>query len=508
MTKTDSLINLVNSLSKAEKAKFNSLYSGMNNVYLILYGLIDKNRSITSENLKQEFLRICPNASFNTAVRYLYSLLLETIVSIHHSPFSQLLEKLNLAEIFFPRGMYNEALSILRSVKVEARRKQQYFLLLLAQRLELDFLIQIDISAISERELLSKQLKINNTMKMLRSINQISALHELLEHRVATKGQPRNASHKQELNDLVASELSLVSNTSFESFDIRKRHQLFQSSYLVLTGNAKSALHSFEELSRLFDDNKEMWESAPQYYLMAIEGILRTLRITHQYAAMKYYLDKLRPITARSGTAQLHACRIIFLYELLPLIDKGEFKIAVKHIRNNEHGFLAKRQYLNPNLNAEISLYLALAFLGNHEFQKAKKSLNRILSEGKNIFSSSQYRTIRLVYMMIMFEIHDYAYVDSERRSLKRELKIEKGGYKTERLMLFFFSNIFNAVSEKQKLRIWNKIKEDAEKLQHDPFEAQVLNMFNFVCYLESKLLRKPLGEILRREHSTDVDST
>ena len=169
---------------------------------------------------------------------------------------------------------------------------------------------------------------------------------------------------------------------------------------------------------------------------------------------------------------------------------------------------MAKRQYLNPTLNAVISLYLALAFLGNHEFQKAKNSLNRILSEGKNIFSSSQYRTIRLVYMMIMFEIHDYAYVDSERRSLKRELKIEKGGYKTERLMLFFFSNIFNAVAEKQKLRIWNKIKEDAEKLQHDPFEAQVLNMFNFVCYLESKLLRKPLGEILRREHSTDVDST
>ena len=60
-----------------------------------------------------------------------------------------------------------------------------------------------------------------------------SSLYENLKHRIGLKGNIRSQKHKDELNDLVYSEISIVASMNLDNFEISKLHQLFQSNYLI-----------------------------------------------------------------------------------------------------------------------------------------------------------------------------------------------------------------------------------------------------------------------------------
>jgi hypothetical protein len=92
-------------------------------------------------------------------------------------------------------------------------------------------------------------------------------------------GSVRSAKQKKNLNDLVFSEMSIVASTHTETFEIRKMHQLFQANYLIAIGDYKSALHSFYELNKVFENNKHLWANPPIYYVLVLEGILKSLHI-------------------------------------------------------------------------------------------------------------------------------------------------------------------------------------------------------------------------------------
>jgi hypothetical protein len=74
--------------------------------------------------------------------------------------------------------------------------------LLIASRLELEYLLALNFPQIDEKLLLNKQFRINEVMRITQKINQQSALYELLKHRVLHKGNIRSEQQKNELNDL------------------------------------------------------------------------------------------------------------------------------------------------------------------------------------------------------------------------------------------------------------------------------------------------------------------
>lgn len=77
MRKSESLIQLVNSLSKQEKKEFSCYITNKQEKdYILLFRLIDDKHLTGAEELKQAFLRERPGASFNTSVTYLYNLLI------------------------------------------------------------------------------------------------------------------------------------------------------------------------------------------------------------------------------------------------------------------------------------------------------------------------------------------------------------------------------------------------------------------------------------------------
>ena len=506
MLKSESLIQLVNSLTKQEKKEF-SLYitNKSEKDYIFLFRLIDDKKIRNPEELKKSFLAAKPASSFNTVVIYLFDLLIGILTRLRteQDSYYLLFNELLHARVLYEKSMYRECFQVLKKVKEKAVYYENHFALLVAQRLELNYLLALDFEDMDEQKLLNKQYKMNNTLKNIRQLNEHSSLYELLKYRMISRGASRSLEETQKLDDLVTSEISIVASAGVENFEIKKNHQLFQANYFITVGDYKAAFNSFVELNKLFEANSHLWNNPPVYYLMTVEGMLESLRVMHNYEGMNYFIEKLKKLSSPSSSFQLNVTYVIFIYRLFSFIDVGDFEKAGIWIDEHQASLIDKMLLLKEQQQAEMSLYIALTHLGNGEYRKARKRLSVTAGRG-HLYSLPLFRTIRIVNVMVHYELGDVDYIQSEIRSIKREMSKNKGyNLKVESFLLKFLNYSFADTNRKKRAEIWESMAEEVHALYADKYETQILRKFDFVAWVEAKIFEVPLSDILKREHAS-----
>jgi len=506
MLKSESLIQLINSLTKQEKKEFSIYISNKpEKDYIFLFKLIDDKKISDPEELKQCFLKARPTSSFNTVVTYLFDLLIDILTKLRteQDSYYLLFNELLHARVLYEKSMYQECFQLLKKVKEKAVYYENHFALLVAQRLELNYLLTLDFEEVDETKLLNKQYKMNNTLKNIRLLNEQSSLYELLRLRMLNRGVSRSLEETQKLDDLVTSEISIVASAGVENFEIKKNHQLFQANYFVMVGDYRAAFNSFVELNKLFEENTHLWNNPPVYYLMTVEGMLESLRIMHNYEGMDYFIRKLEKLSSPSSSFLLNVGYVIFIYRLFSYIDRGEFEQAGSWIAEHQASLIDKMSLLKEQQQAEMALYIALIHLGNGEHRKARKRLSATIGRG-HLYSLPLFRTIRIVNVMIHYELGDVDYIQSEIRSIKREMSKNKGhNLKVESFLLKFLNYSFADTNRKRRAEVWESMAEEVRALYADKYETQILRKFDFVAWVEAKIFEVPLSDILKREHAS-----
>lgn len=506
MLKSESLIHLINNLTKQEKKEFSLYISNKpEKDYIFLFRLIDDKKVSDPEELKMSFLAAKPTSSFNTVVIYLFDLLIDILTRLRteQDSYYLLFNELLHARVLYEKSMYQECFQVLKKVKEKAVYYENHFALLVAQRLELNYLLTLDFEDMDEQKLLNKQYKMNNTLKSIRQLNEQSSLYELLKYRMINRGASRSLEETQKLDDLVTSEISIVARAGVENFEIKKNHQLFQANYFITVGDYKAAFNSFVELNKLFEENSHLWNNPPVYYLMTVEGMLESLRIMHNYEGMNYFIQKLAKLSSPSSSFQLNVMYVIFIYRLFSFIDAGDFDKAGIWIAEHQTSLIDKMLLLKEQQQAEMSLYIALIHLGNGEYRKARKRLSATIGRG-HLYSLPLFRTIRIVNVMIHYELGDVDYIQSEIRSIKREMSKNKGyNLKVESFLLKFLNYSFADTNRKKRAEIWESMAEEVHALYADKYETQILRKFDFVAWVEAKIFEVPLSDILKREHAS-----
>lgn len=500
MAQIQSLMLLVNSMTVAEKRTFRLQRGQTKNKpnYIVLYGIIEKFGAQPVTELRRRFGAEVPGGSFETAVKYLYELILQTLLELRQEQdsFYDLFNKILKARILFEKSLFDACFELLNEVMIRAEKFENYYALLLATRLELEYLLALGFPNLSEKELLQKQFRLNESLKYIRKINEQSSLYEILKHRILYKGYPRTQQQKNELNDLVFSELSMMASQNVENLEIRKLHQLFQSNYLISVGDYNSALNSYYELNALFEANRHMWSNPPVFYFDVLEGVLESLRSIRNYDEMSYFINQLKKIESTSVDFRLNLTCLTFQYELFPFLDRGDFDTCLKLMDQYKNSLYDKISALDRLRQTELCLYTALVYLGISNFHKSRKFLNQIFLGVKDFSFLPLYRTVRLVNLIILYKLGDFDVITYQIRSMKRDLSGAIKGYRIERFLFRFLSKtpaIITAVRNKQ----WEKVKPVFEEIQHDVFEQQILRIFDFTAWVESEIRKVSLKEIL-----------
>lgn len=496
MTNLDALIQLITSLSKNERRSFRQ---GKNSDldYVVLFDLIERHGPNASEVVKTKFDEMGKGSALNVTVAYLYKILLDRLVLLRQgeNTYHALMMQIMKARILFEKSIFSASLDMLAKVKEEARRKEYADILVIASRLELEYLDYLNMPDITEDQLVAKHYEEQDMLRRLNTLSEQSALCELLKHRTIYKGVARSETDKAALNDLIFTEQNLT-RKSLKSYEARNRHLLFQSMFFMNIGDGESAADVLMELNQ--EDMNEKTESSPISYVAVFGNMLENLRTTRRYDQIPGALEKLRGKSHPSVNVRQHIDTLVALYEFLPLLDHGEFQQAKEVMESRECLKPSAICNLGRSLELKILLYEGLTYLGLKDYKNAKRRLVSAIVDSPDTLPI--YRILRIANLMVRHKMHDTDYIQSETRSLKREIARSPRPYRMEHLILEVVGkDSFGMMTTNRREQFWKKIQPRLEELRGDVFEKQLLKIFDFSAWIESEILRVSFSETLRR---------
>lgn len=491
MSKADSLILLVASLSKSEKKAIvqQSEITQGTKAYMELFNLIDREKISDATTLRTRFAEENNGSSFHPVVAYLYDFVLQILLRLRINQDRNIAaqNKLLTAQILRERKLDRDYHNLLKEIVGEAKEVDNYTLLLGAQRQELNFLRENNFLGMTEKELLKKHHEIGESLNILRQINGQSFLYELLLLRIEETPLSQAAHQNQYFSDLVISEISLVSNLKRDVFEIQKLHQLFQANYLIHVADYKSALNAFTELEVLFSANKAHWDNPPYSYVRVLEGILSSLFRIGKYEQMDYFLEKLRAIECRQIAFRTRIAGVDFVFTINRLIAQNRHSECEKVMRRFKTSLINRIDQLTPEQYLLVSMTIAKALLLNSKHILARKQIIPILNS-ESYRSFWLYRVIELLDLAVLYEMKNIVLISSIVRSLRRKNKIEGRVSLVEEELFSFVSYDLETKRSKEKNSLRESIVERFKEIKEISEERRLLEAFDFEAWMLKQL--------------------
>ncbi|RVU03042.1 hypothetical protein EOD41_03655 [Mucilaginibacter limnophilus] len=492
MIKND-VVRLVKTLSSAEK-RYLKLYckkQSVSRAYLLLFDLIDQTPLRDMELLEQKFGKTNPETSFDTTAKYLMRVITDCLIQLRIDKDSlfQQMQTFMRAKVLLDRSLIKEGMKELHKAKKLAEASQNYYLEYLAYRAELNVFADLNFREVTEEAMIEMQMKARNLLKSQFQIHEHHSLYELLKFRLINIGRSLSEHHKKQLNDLLLSELSLVTNKVAHNFESKKLHLLFQSFFFTSIGDYKSALKTFSELNELFEINIHILGDPPYDYLSALEGIMDSLRTIKAYDRIEFYINKVGGLIRSSHTEQfnLQATKTAITFRLTLFNAEKKYKEALNYIKELPADIIKETIIVDYEKHCELLFYMAAAHFGLNEWEKSLKYLNKITLLEKSNPHFPIYKAARLLAILAHYEMGNNEYLQYEIRSYKRSAKYKTETLKTEKLIfktVMLHPNRNSVVKNKLLLK---KLQPSINAVLNDKFEMQILKFFDFAVWIETK---------------------
>lgn len=502
MNKSITLLTLVKSLSKSEKRYF-KLYSNLQSgekSYLVLFTLLEE--CPTVEEVHRQFCIQQGRKSFDMAVKHLYKVLLDSLTHLHRQQDiqAQIFDHISKADILIGRELLDDALAELDKAEKLALHYEKHTLLLIIRQTALKYFSMYDYAGLTEKQLVNHQVRILETIRFARSISMHIQLYDILKYRFTRKGVARSEEQKDSLNDLILSELNLISNEAYKGFESEKLHLLFQATWFLNTGNYKAAIRHYQMLISLFDEHPHMILNPPLYYLNALLGILDSLQSVRLYKEMPFFLNRLRAIGQGDYSNEfcLAVCVRTYLYEFYCLYNTGRFNDALRLRQEHEESIFKRIAQLELNLQLQLHLSMVVLGLGTNELSKARRSMKCILTAGKELYHFPLYKVARLLNLIVQAELGNSEYFESEIKSLKRGMQSERKQYVTEKLLFKFLLSYPLPQHKAQRQQMWKQYEKQVQRIREDKYELTLRRMFDFCGWIESKLTGRSFEETVK----------
>lgn len=491
------LEKLVKSLSASEKKSFR-LYSnkqGNTPDYLVLFELMSSHTVASKMSPEESFTNSYPDKSYENTVRYLYEVLTDMLLQVRVDQDKWFARHYSLmkARLCFERSLPDQALKELKKTQKIAQESQDHLVHYLAARMKLTQIADTGFKGIGEQDLVTLQMQSRQSLLDLRQIHEHYSLYELLSHRLTYSSSILSEKDKKKLNDLVLTELSLITRRGKKDFEPKKLHLLFQSFFFMHTGEYKSALKVFKELNALIQANEAMWDYPPYDYLSALDGILDSLRNIAYFNEMDYFIDKTAQLAERSYPEHFNsiAKQTVYLYRLNMLVGKAQNLEAINFFDTIKSYLNQKEGIVNYEKHIEILFFTGIAYFNTGQYQKANKLIGHAIDAGKNINGLEVNKVCRLLHIAIHLEMDNMDYLNYEIRAYKRTFRKHGRSLLIEKLIFNLIAIDPKRSSLAKKQLLWKKAAPQIVAVMADKYEHQLLKYFNFCHWIEQKYKTK-----------------
>lgn len=508
------LYDLVKSMTKSEKRYFKLLSSrhtiGEENNYVRIFDYLDKQPVYDECKLFSDFEGEPFLNRFSITKKRLYDHVLSALDSFHssHSVDAQLHKMLHSANILFEKSLYDQSRRILNSAeKLACKHERSHITLqVLAQRKKLiethGYLTtdETELSTLCNHEGdLIQEITTNNTLWAIKS--------ELFQN-LSKKGVARSEEDVKVYKNICAQVIEQFETKSL-STESKYLYNHIMSAYYYAIRELESSLKHLQMNLNLFNKagKKFQLEANKQFSVLS-----NAIYIADKLGDHKTSVMLLNQFKAFAQTIDSNEDLEIKLFSSISSIDlsmnlrMGNFNQALKCVEEIEEKLDLYGSKISPIRRAFLEFKIAVAYIGNNDFNTALKWINQILNDSKLDKTEDIIGFTQLLDLLVHIELNHSKLLPYSLKSTQRFFKTRNRLHDFEKIFLQFIGKLIKCEDQFEVEDQWEDLNQELAALtDNDSFESIALDYFDFKSWAESKLKRKAFDLIVREKYNQTI---
>ncbi len=504
--KNDQLINLINSLTKADKRNFKlfvkRLQSNKDVMFVRLFDILEKMKDY-DDSVVLSKMKGVTKSQLSNLKRHLYTQILKSLRLIQSEKYVdiQLREQLDHARILYEKGLYLQALRLLERARPKADRVEMHVI-----HLEIVEFIKF----IEERHI-TRSRRVEGKMETLldeadvleqgiSNIVRLSNLKIRIHGRYITQGHARDQNDHREVRNYFQKELKKINENTLTVIERIFLHQSYMWYFYILLDFEKCYEHASHWV-QLFDENPELKSEDPVLYMRGLSYVLASLFSMRRYKAYVIELERFeifsKQYSKNFGTTQniIH-----FMYLNTARINRhmleGSFREGVELIPEIERLIKVYHNHLDIHRIMVFDYKMAWLFFGAGDYNRCIEYLNLIINLKAAHLREDIQSYARLLHLMAHYELgHDDLLpymVDSVSRFFNKMKDLNE----VQKTILDYFRR--NVATTSPRLASRQKLKKDLLRLSEKSYERRAFLHLDMLAWIDSKISGKSLSETVR----------
>jgi hypothetical protein len=503
--KTDDLIQLIKSLSRAEKRHFR-LFVRRNQasddiLFLKLFDFLDKHKSY-DEALVLKKMPDIKKRQLSNLKAHLYKQLLISLrlLSANHNDDIRLREMIDYARVLYNKGLYRQSLDMLSKAKEKAYEGKFFTLALEIVEFEKHIESQYITRSLQGRSsaLARESLELNESIY---HSNLFSSLSLQLYGRYLNAGYARNEADYLSMQQFFEQHMPQV---AYERLDFLGRVHYCQAHvwYYHTTQDFPFCYRHAQRWVSLFLDNPVYQELYAPLYLKGLHNLLNALYNTLQHDR---FLETLNLLTRFPRQFDMKAIKNIeglyYLYYYIHSVKRhfmeGTFSEGAK-LAPQLMEIIEEDKYNWDERRIMIFYYrIACLYFGSGDNESAIDYLNILINQKNPDYREDIQCFARILNLIAHYELGNAQLVEYQVKSVYRFLS-KMQDLQSVQLEIFRFLRKIPRISEENIHDEFIALKERLLELEKDPFQRRPFLYLDIISWLESKIEGCPIQETIR----------
>ncbi len=502
----DNLFVLIKSLTKSEKRQF-KLYVGRmdsneDSKFLNLFNLLDKMNKYDEKKIIES--NIVTKQQLSNLKAHLYK---QILISLRLNPQHKNVKlhirgQIDFATILYQKGLYKQSLKILDKVKSYALKYDENTSAY--EIVEFEKLIE---SLYVTRSLTNRTDELVTQTNHLKNLNDISSslsnISLQLYEKLIKAGYAKSDSESKEIKTIFDEKIKY-----FNPEDLGFREKLiYYQSWVWYSLLAQDFLSSYRYASKwidTFNKKPEMIKIHPVYYLKGYNFLLEALSLIKYPSKFKNRLnDMIKVVEDESFPVNQNLNALIFLYKYNNLFNlhvlEGTFKDSIKIIPEVLEGIEKNKNFIDHHHIMLLYYKIACMYFTVDDFNNCIRYTSLII-RNKNIKMREDLQCFtRILNLIAHWEAGLDFNLDKIIKETYNYLDKLNDLHEVQKTILKYLNGLENIYPGEIKgfLRnLYNELK----KYEDDPYEKRAFLYLDIISWLESKIDRKPLQDIIKEK--------
>ncbi|MBX2817980.1 MAG: hypothetical protein KTR24_18375 [Saprospiraceae bacterium] len=504
--RTEHLIQLINSLTKAEKRSFR-LFVTRNQeseeiLFLKLFEEISKSKTFDEESILNRIPAIKRHQLSNLKA-HLYKQLLICLRLLARNTTVEidLRERIDYAHILYGKGLYRQALDVLSKAKTVSLKHGKSLIALSILHFE-EFIESQYITRSLDNRVNDLKRESRILLKEVEIIRRLSNFSLQLYGLYLNVGHVRNEHDQRFLKNFFESNLP---DHDPEELDFFGKTHLYQA-YMWYHYMNHDFIPYYRYARRwfdLFESNPAKKKSDTALYLKCLHNLLNALFMMERYDRFLPVLTILKEMDREGLIKNRNEQGMHTLFGYIQLINKhfmtGTFSEGVKEMP--ELVRLIDKNPFNWDQHRIIVFYYKIAcmYFGSSDWSTAITYLNKITNTKSTDFRTDIQSFAKILNLIAHFELGNKILLEYQVKSVYRYLgKVSE--LQSVQLEIFKFLRKVPRMSEDNVREQFELLHTKLKKMEGGTFERRAYLYLDIISWLESKLERRPVEDIIREK--------